>query len=197
MKKMNIEIPDSVLLNPEAFNPHKLTVEEMRRRSMGFYPREEDLKKEIIVEKKNENKTPYVTEEVDEEEYIYDEYDDFNDDIEDEEEYVSEMNECISFRKSALELNRELFRTIFHRGNFFNIEIFKQIIRLGIRNNGIDKIIFKRMPYKFTVDEYKNYLSGIHSDYEIFEYAKTYTVVISCHGKTICVAMWDHSLPYF
>ena len=66
----------------------KLTVEEMRRRSMGFYPREEDLKKEVIVEKKHENKTPYVTEEVDEEEYIYDEYDDFNDDIEDEEEYV-------------------------------------------------------------------------------------------------------------
>lgn len=30
MKKMNIEIPESVLLNPEAFNPHKLTVEEMR-----------------------------------------------------------------------------------------------------------------------------------------------------------------------
>lgn len=114
-----------------------------------------------------------------------------------EETYVAEMNKCISFRKSALELNRELFRTIFHRGNFFNIEIFKQIIRLGIRNTGIDKIIFKRMPYKFTVDEYKNYLSGIHSDYEIFEYAKAYTVVISCHGKTICVAMWDHSLPYF
>jgi len=77
----------------------KLTVEEMRRRSMGFYPREEDLKKEIIVEKKNENKTPYVTEEVDEEEYIYDEYDDFNDDIEDEEEYVKPVK---SERKSEL-----------------------------------------------------------------------------------------------
>ena len=34
--------------------------------------------KEVIVEKKHENKTPYVTEEVDEEEYIYNEYDDFN-----------------------------------------------------------------------------------------------------------------------
>ena len=77
----------------------KLTVEEMRRRSMGFYPREEDLKKEIIVEKKYENKTPYVTEEVEEEEYIYEEYDDFNDDIEDEEEYVKPVK---SERKSEL-----------------------------------------------------------------------------------------------
>ncbi len=30
MKRMEIEIPESVLLNPEAFNPHKLTAEEMR-----------------------------------------------------------------------------------------------------------------------------------------------------------------------
>lgn len=114
-----------------------------------------------------------------------------------DEEYVAQTKDYTSFKnKSAFYLNLQTFKKLFHKGNFFNIEVFKHIIGLGIQNHGIDKIIFKRMPYMFKVDNYCAYLNSINCKYETSVHANTYTVIISCHGKTICVAMWDHSMPY-
>lgn len=110
-----------------------------------------------------------------------------------EEKYVTKAREYISYRKPAEEINRILYKKIFHKGNFFNIEIFKLIITQGIVNNGIDQVIFKAMPYKFPVSTYKRSVK----DADTLKVGKDYTVVISCHGKTICVAMWEHTLPYY
>ena len=108
-----------------------------------------------------------------------------------EKSYVAKSREYIYYRKPADEINRMLFKTLFHKGNYFNIECFKHIITLGIVNNGIDKIIFKAMPYQFPISTYKRYIRNG----ETLKIGKHYTVIISCHDKTICVAMWDNTLP--
>lgn len=110
-----------------------------------------------------------------------------------EEKYRIQTQNYISFKKPATKLNEELFRNIFYKGTFFNIEIFKAIITLGIQQHGIDKIIFKRMPYKLPIYIYKRSVK----DAETFKCGKDYAVVISIHNKIICVAMWDFCMPYY
>ena len=113
---------------------------------------------------------------------------------ESENNYVNKMLEYISFKnKSAKKLNFELFRELFHSGNFFNIEIFKYLITLVIQKDGIQKIVFKRMAYNFPVSLYKRSVKNT----ETFKRGKDYTVVISTHGNVVCVAMWAFAMPYF
>lgn len=110
-----------------------------------------------------------------------------------EAKYVAKMSEYVSFKKSAKTLNEDLFRKLFYKGNFFNIEILKAIITLGIQQQGIEKIIFKRMPYGLPIYVYKRAVKNT----ETFKAGKDYAVLLSHHGNTICVAMWEFAMPYY
>lgn len=109
-----------------------------------------------------------------------------------EEHIASQLWQYISYRELADKINWALFKKIFCHGTYFNIEIFKEIITQGIKNMNIEKIIFKTMPYKFPIEQYEAEIPNA----VFIKSGNDYTVAISCHENNICVAMWDHSLPY-
>ena len=109
-----------------------------------------------------------------------------------EENIARKLWEYISYREPADKINLALFKKIFCHGTYFSIEVFKEIITQCIRNMKIEKIIFKTMPYQFPVEQYREEIQNA-----VFICSgNDYTVAISCHENNICVAMWDHSLPY-
>lgn len=107
--------------------------------------------------------------------------------------YISEMEAYESFKeKTVVQLNNALFKKIFYKGDFFNIEIFKEIITQCIANSPIKRIVFGAMPYKFPVEKY---LEDV-LDAKVFHEGKEYTVAVSYSEGDVQVAMWDHTMPY-